>query len=80
MLILMNVLFIFFTMRYYACSLVMIHDCPCIGEEFIRYLLSATLAGGLESGSRLSVSAQVGSPTPSLPSTSTVLIAGGPRH
>lgn len=45
----------------------------------MRYLLSATLAGGMPSGSGLSTSVQAGSPTPSLPSTSTALETSGPR-
>lgn len=49
--------------------LLMIRNCSHACEEFMHYLLSAPLAGGLSSGSRLNASMQAGSPTSSLPST-----------
>ncbi|KAI5671616.1 hypothetical protein M9H77_11980 [Catharanthus roseus] len=49
-------------------------------EEFMRYLLSTTLAGGLSSRSRHSAFVQVSSPTSSLFSTSTAPAADGRRR
>ncbi|KAI5677649.1 hypothetical protein M9H77_08599 [Catharanthus roseus] len=45
----------------------MIRNFSYASEEFIHYFLSATLAGGMLSRSRLDTSVQVGSPTPSFP-------------
>lgn len=49
------------------------------GEEFMHYLLSTTLAGGMSLGSGLSASVQTSSPTSSLPSTSTAPVASIPK-
>lgn len=52
-----------------------INNFPLTGEEFMRYLLSATFAGGMASRSRV----QAKSPFLSLPSTSTAPESGGLR-
>lgn len=60
--------------------LYMTRNCSHVGEEFMRYLLSTTLAGGLSSRSRHSAFVQVSSPTSSLFSTSTAPAADGRRR